>query len=899
MRDFWSLDSRAIEPPGDEEEGAGENSRWSAILSMVIILIGTIILFITLPLVEPSALNDALRIFLVLVAGMLPVIIYSSFASGRLPTLFEEYKQNLRRLGFPHTAGIYQRKFEQNYGQKIGKEASPLSETPILIAALLSTVGWFLALVPIEGQTSGLVPNQTPIAYGFLGAYVFGLGALVRQYLMDDLQPRYYASLTNRFLTVFILSWLVTLLLGFINIDNPLKQDAILVVAFFFGLFPTAGLRLIQRVSSQLIGTRIEGFKELYPLSKLDGLNAFQEDRLLLEGIESLQNLACANIVDLMLKTRYPIEQLVDWIDQALLHLHARILIEEFQESGYRNATDFLDAYEIPGPGSVPPDPSKLEAWHGKMADLLLNHLSDNYPVKKRKDLVTLFDTIAAALKHDPNMFHIRYWRVHEYEALPEDVERTRASADLKLMEGLPTEAAQVYDEVLSKHPQNHTTRLYRGMAFLQSKDYERAIQDFVNAVELGGLKWENIRLAYFQLARAHMKQEGYQKAKEYYLEALKLDRDFVEAHMDLAFVQLTQLQEYEEAIEHLGQVIEANYKKAEALASRGLARYWRWMQRNKPRDETGMALIHAARDDLKQAIRLDPSVTPAYVNLAIVYNELQEPTQMLSTLNDGISTLEQVFDQENAYQARQLRGTLNFNRKDYAAAELDYQSAADLATSPEKGFKAFYNLGLALRSQGKHVQAIGAYQQAAQRQPASPLTYQELGDLYSLEGDPGQAESAYANALRVARAGKDQRAEALAHLGLGKLYHGLPGRETDARRELELARENMFALEEDLHFTEATFELGLLSLAAREFGQAISHLNESAALFEVLEKVRASVYAYYNLGNAYLQAGNKDAALNAASQARDQLARVFMPGSQEDIKLQGNIELLLGEAQD
>jgi len=59
-----------------------------------------------------------------------------------------------------------------------------------------------------------------------------------------------------------------------------------------------------------------------YPLSQLDGLNSWYEDRLADENIDDMQNLATANSVDIILHTRVPVGRLVDWVDQAFLFLH-------------------------------------------------------------------------------------------------------------------------------------------------------------------------------------------------------------------------------------------------------------------------------------------------------------------------------------------------------------------------------------------------------------------------------------------------------------------------------------------------------------------------------------------------------------------------------------------------
>ena len=56
-------------------------------------------------------------------------------------------------------------------------------------------------------------------------------------------------------------------------------------------------------------------------LSDLDGLTVWDQARLLEEGIEDMHALATANLVDLLLGTRVPVNTLVDWVDQALLYL--------------------------------------------------------------------------------------------------------------------------------------------------------------------------------------------------------------------------------------------------------------------------------------------------------------------------------------------------------------------------------------------------------------------------------------------------------------------------------------------------------------------------------------------------------------------------------------------------
>ena len=93
-------------------------------------------------------------------------------------------------------------------------------------------------------------------------------------------------------------------------------------VAFVVGVFPLVALQALQRAASRVLQTVVPQVTPRYPLSDLDGVNIWYEARLVEEGIEDMQNLATANLVDVILHTRVPVGRLVDWLDQASLALH-------------------------------------------------------------------------------------------------------------------------------------------------------------------------------------------------------------------------------------------------------------------------------------------------------------------------------------------------------------------------------------------------------------------------------------------------------------------------------------------------------------------------------------------------------------------------------------------------
>ena len=129
---------------------------------------------------------------------------------------------------------------------------------------------------------------------------------------------------------------------------------------------------------------------------------------MLEEGIEDIQNLATANLVDVMLNTRIPLERLVDWIDQSLLYLHlgprqeekSRVNREKLHRFGIRAATDLVDAFDV---HSGDQDWSEEDAReHIKRLEFVLNDDEKGPSVLR---------TVLATLKNDPNYHHIKNWK--------------------------------------------------------------------------------------------------------------------------------------------------------------------------------------------------------------------------------------------------------------------------------------------------------------------------------------------------------------------------------------------------------------------------------------------------------------------------------------------------------
>jgi hypothetical protein len=311
----------------------------------------------------------SLKLFALWCLSFLPGWLYVRFIGMRAKALWNEYVLNLHRLGWdlpqnlpepPRTSefhdrwkekndpqlpseNIYQQKFEAYYGRDVTRAAtkdqrgtasdkkqagysrqnedyrvSGESLFPVFLATAVFAVGWSAVLWDTRFVSA---PDGAwdVLKYGFIGAYAFVTGMLVRRFYQSDLRPSAYASAVLRIVLVLLI---VVVMHQVIGGTGATANHAELAVAFVIGFFPLVGLQLLQRVTSKVLGVIVPPITSEYPLDQLDGLNLWYEARLTEEGVEDMQNLTTMNLVDVILHTRVPPGRLVDWTDQAFLLIH-------------------------------------------------------------------------------------------------------------------------------------------------------------------------------------------------------------------------------------------------------------------------------------------------------------------------------------------------------------------------------------------------------------------------------------------------------------------------------------------------------------------------------------------------------------------------------------------------
>ena len=297
------------------------------------------------------------------IATTFPALLYFLFDRQNTETLRTRFLLALFRLDQSiETAAQWQATYGRQIIEAFGKHrqhgASRLvraHRSPVVIATIVLALGWVLAFLNLDAVSidgSGEIlsggsllrlfePERGVVAFGFLGAYFFGVNTVLRSYLRGDLRPKAYSQITTRVLVVVVLSSLVA-------ITNFGDNAAVLAVAFFAGIVPDTVLQWIWELTRR--GTiptlRLD---EPQPLTDLEGIDLYDRTRLEEEGVNNVEALAHGDLVDLLLQTRIPPGRLVDWVDQAVLHLHLRCDAArrtQLRAMGIRTATDLLTTAE-------------------------------------------------------------------------------------------------------------------------------------------------------------------------------------------------------------------------------------------------------------------------------------------------------------------------------------------------------------------------------------------------------------------------------------------------------------------------------------------------------------------------------------------------------------------------
>jgi hypothetical protein len=392
---------------------------------------------------------------LVSVAALAPAAMYFQFDRQRLASVQRRWVQEVFRLD-PTVRTV--RDIEAKYGSQIESSFGDLGpdsgmrlgsgrRSPVIVATILLVVGWFLVISATQvpdlvtngngelvwpssgGGTGGgpfpvstfFRPELSLIGYAFLGAYVFTLFHVLRGYQRRDLHPKSYNTIVVRILAAYALG----LVVGVVY-DGPAAE----VLLFFVGFMPESALVWLREKLSEDKGIwKAVPLREPAPLTHLEGIDLYDRTRLAEEGINNIEALAHADIVDLMSSTRISAAQLVDWTDQAILYLRVggdaweqtggvvpagcpdvRRNLCHLRSYGVRTATDLLQVYEQAiGRGTD-------AASRAAEVDAL--RIALDLPDAPQRANVRAIQTIIDTLPDEEWFVQIRNWRCPEFGAV-------------------------------------------------------------------------------------------------------------------------------------------------------------------------------------------------------------------------------------------------------------------------------------------------------------------------------------------------------------------------------------------------------------------------------------------------------------------------------------------------
>ena len=401
----------------------------------------------------PALVGDEMSLTPVKVVGaamlaFLPGWLFVRFVIFRSGSVWDEYVLNLHRLGIDQIehlpppprnsiyfrtwkarggehqhrqSNIYTQKFEAHYGKGTARDEGDgrrfRADTffPVVLTTVVFAVGWVTVLWRDYDFQTPTFPGDA-LCFAFMGAYLFTLQVLVRRYFQADLKTGAYVSATVRTVTALI----VALGPGMLLKDGSYSTFA--VATFMVGFFPLVGLQAMQKLTAVALRAVVPTLRTNYPLSDLDGLTVWYESRLLELGVEDAQNLATANLVDVLLHSRVPVGRLIDWVDQAILYLHLNPEPQRrdpkaapsdrarLRQLGIRAATTMEAAFSV---GTSGP-PSANDAELVERLRWVLNESPQAGP--------SITETILKTLATEPNLEHVRHWKQDWHRAEPTEI---------------------------------------------------------------------------------------------------------------------------------------------------------------------------------------------------------------------------------------------------------------------------------------------------------------------------------------------------------------------------------------------------------------------------------------------------------------------------------------------
>lgn len=212
----------------------------------------------------------------------------------------------------------------------------------VIMAAALTLIAFQFSLGLLGAFESGAATLPRAVLAGIAGAYVFGIFDILRSYRSADLSAITLHFIWLRIVVVAVLS----------AVSGVVFTDQFgAVAAFGMGVFPLLELFGWVRglAEKQLGGVVAKAPAQPPSLHNLQGMTPAVLERLGDEGIDSVQSLAFADPVRLLLRTNFEWKVILDYIDQAFLYLYLQDRALLLRDLGVRGAIEFMDTWDALG----------------------------------------------------------------------------------------------------------------------------------------------------------------------------------------------------------------------------------------------------------------------------------------------------------------------------------------------------------------------------------------------------------------------------------------------------------------------------------------------------------------------------------------------------------------------
>jgi tetratricopeptide (TPR) repeat protein len=420
-----------------------------------------------------------------------------------------------------------------------------------------------------------------------------------------------------------------------------IPEAIIPIVAFLIGYIPESGIRLFRVISSRYF--KPDDRSEL-TLGKVGGISIWHETRLRESGVDNVQNLAAMDIRQLLLTSRYSMQQVMNWVDQAiLLTTLPEKTISFLQANGITTMTALIRL--------VAPIPT------AEPEQIRLSPIDENAELT-HDELVLLATFVRSVIESSPNLAYMQaYWeaiRKVETEQIRaqaknvlSDITRQVASPvfasdqTLDLLSNLVKASAFEAKDLIDAFAKDAASAVGLANAYIENDSYGEAINILTVTIEEYRYRDEDISSAYACRGLAHgfLAMKYTPGEKEFTENIHKSDKDFKTAIKNNPKYPVTyiyqgalmlQRKEFKDALNALDQAIELDPTIPKAFLTRGKIR-------------SNLNQYDQAITDFSDAIRLAKArdlqriMEDAYYERATLYLNSAKPDEAKRDFDDEI----------------------------------------------------------------------------------------------------------------------------------------------------------------------------------------------------------------------------------------------------------------------